>query len=46
MDNIKCISYGSMVGLLVEAIKQLNDKVSKLENTFLVSFYNYLFKIG
>jgi hypothetical protein len=32
MDDIKCIIYGSMVGLLVEAIKQLNNKVSKLEN--------------
>jgi hypothetical protein len=32
MNEIKCISYGSMVGLLVEAIKQLNNKVINLEN--------------
>ena len=40
MDNIKCISYGSMVGLLVEAIKQLNDKVSKLENIIIKNNLN------
>jgi hypothetical protein len=32
MDKIKCISYGSLVGLLVESIKELNNKVSNLEN--------------
>ena len=32
MDKLKCISYGSMVGLLVEAIKQLYNKVINLEN--------------
>ena len=32
MDNIKCISYNSLIGLLIEAIKELNNKVSKLEN--------------
>jgi hypothetical protein len=34
MDKIKCISYGSMVGLLVEATKQLNNKVINSENRF------------
>ena len=28
MDRIKCISYGSLVVLLVESIKELNNKVS------------------
>ena len=32
MDNIKYISYGPLVGLLIEAIKQLNNKVNNLEN--------------
>jgi hypothetical protein len=32
MDNIKNISYGPMVGLLIETIKQLNNKVNNLEN--------------
>jgi hypothetical protein len=32
MDKIKYISYGPMVGLLIEAIKQLNNKVINLEN--------------
>jgi hypothetical protein len=32
IDKIKCINYGSMVGLLVEAIKELNNKVNNLEN--------------
>ena len=31
-DNIKCISYNSFVGLLIEAVKELNNKVLKLEN--------------
>ena len=29
-DNIKCISYNSFVGLLIEAVKELNNKVLKL----------------
>jgi hypothetical protein len=32
MDNIKCISYNSLIGVLIEAIKELNNKVFKLEN--------------
>jgi hypothetical protein len=32
MDNIKYISYGPIVGLLIEAIKELNNKVLNLEN--------------
>ena len=31
-DNIKCISYNSIIGVLVEAVKQLNNKVLNLEN--------------
>ena len=30
--TMKSIEYGSLVGLLVEAIKELNNKVNKLEN--------------
>jgi hypothetical protein len=30
--TMKSIEYGSLVGLLVEAIKELNNKVDKLEN--------------
>jgi hypothetical protein len=32
MDDIKCISYNSLIGVLIEAIKELNNKVFKLEN--------------
>ena len=32
MDKIKYISYGPMVGLLIEEIKELNNKVNNLEN--------------
>jgi len=31
-DHIKCISYNSIIGVLVEAVKQLNNKVLNLEN--------------
>ena len=31
-DGIKSIEYQNLVGLLVESIKELNNKVSKLEN--------------
>jgi hypothetical protein len=31
MDNIKCISYNGLVALLIEAIKKLKNKVSRLE---------------
>jgi hypothetical protein len=31
-DNIKCISYNSIIAVLVEAVKQLNNKVLNLEN--------------
>ena len=30
--TMKSIEYGSIVGLLIEAIKELNNKVIKLEN--------------
>ena len=30
--TIKNIAYGSLVGLLIESIKELNNKVLKLEN--------------
>ena len=30
-DNMKGVCYGNMVGLLIEAIKELNEKVEKLE---------------
>ena len=30
--TIKNIDYGSLVGLLIESIKDLNNKVLKLEN--------------
>ncbi len=32
MDNVKCISYNSLIGVLIEAIKELNNKVSTLQN--------------
>jgi len=31
-DGLKSIEYQNIVGLLVEAIKQLNNKVTNLEN--------------
>jgi hypothetical protein len=31
-DGIKSVAYGNLVGLLIEAIKELNAKVDKLEN--------------
>jgi hypothetical protein len=31
-DGIKSIQYQNLVGLLIEAIKELNNKVSNLEN--------------
>ena len=31
-DSLKSIEYQNLVGLLVEAIKELNNKVTKLEN--------------
>ena len=31
-EGIKSIAYSNMIGLLVEAIKELNNKVNKLEN--------------
>ena len=31
-DNLKGINYSGLVGLLVEAIKELNNKVTNLEN--------------
>ena len=31
-DGLKGIEYQNLVGLLIEAIKQLNNKVTKLEN--------------
>lgn len=30
-DNMKGVCYGNMVGLLIEAIKELNDKIKELE---------------
>jgi hypothetical protein len=35
MENpggLKSVSYGNIVGLLIEAIKELNQKVIELEN--------------
>jgi len=32
IDKIKCINYGSMVGLLVEAIKQQQTQINDLKN--------------
>ncbi len=32
VDDIKCISYNSLIGVLIEAVKELNNKVIKLEN--------------
>jgi len=31
-DGFKTVSYGSLVGVLIEAIKDLNTKIKKLEN--------------
>ena len=31
-NNYKGVCYGNMVGLLIEAIKELNKKIEKLEN--------------
>ena len=31
-NGMKSIDYGSLVGLLIESIKDLNNKVLKLEN--------------
>jgi hypothetical protein len=31
-DEYKGVCYGNMVGLLIEAIKELNEKINKLEN--------------
>jgi hypothetical protein len=31
-DKIKSVSYGSLVGLLIEAIKDLNDKVDQINS--------------
>ncbi len=39
-DNIKCISYNSLVGLLIESIKELNNKISRLENIFIKNNLN------
>ena len=33
-DGLKSIEYQNLVGLLIEAIKELNNKVFKLENIF------------
>ncbi len=34
MKIMKSIEYGSLVGLLIESTKELNNKVLKLENIF------------
>jgi hypothetical protein len=31
-DGKKSVAYGNIVGLLIEAIKELNQKVDRLEN--------------
>jgi hypothetical protein len=31
-NGIKSVAYGNLVGLLIEAIKELNIKIDKLEN--------------
>ena len=33
-NGMKSIDYGSLVGLLIESIKELNNKVLRLENIF------------
>ncbi len=39
IDGFKCISYTSLIGVLIEAVKELNNKISKLENIFTKSIY-------
>ena len=32
MDNIKCISYNSLIGVLIEAIKEQQQQISELKS--------------
>jgi hypothetical protein len=32
MDKVKCISYGSLIGLLFEAIKEQQTQINELKN--------------
>ena len=32
MDNIKCISYTSLIGVLIEAIKEQQKQINDLKN--------------
>ena len=32
MDNIKCISYNSLIGVLIEAIKQQQQQINELKS--------------
>ena len=34
-DKIKSVAYGNMVALLIESVKELNEKVEKLEKTII-----------
>jgi hypothetical protein len=39
-DGLKGIEYQNLVGLLIEAIKQLNNKVTNLENIIIKNNLN------
>ena len=32
MDNVKCISYNSLIGVLIEAIKEQQQQINELKN--------------
>ncbi|CAM0063572.1 long tail fiber protein distal subunit [Vibrio phage F86] len=42
-DSIKSVAYGNMIGLLVESIKELNEKVERLETPWYKKIYSKLF---
>jgi hypothetical protein len=31
MDNVKCISYNSLIGVLIEAIKEQQQQINELK---------------
>ena len=39
-DGLKSIEYQNLIGLLVESIKELNNKVSRLENIIIKNNLN------
>jgi hypothetical protein len=39
-DGLKSIEYQNLVGLLIESIKELNNKVSRLENIIIKNNLN------